>query len=377
MKTATSIFEDEYMKRKLLILLSILLLVPCITSKAQEISLKSGTKVNGTYAGAGEEDYNYYMIKSSSSDFIAVSVKTSDGANLLFDICDENKQVIASEISVPNKGTVYHKASKGKTYFLRVKGTEGVTYTLSYTMKKIDQMKYAKKYNFIFTNASFVNEDNAVLFKIKVNYSGIVQLMFDTDNELNVRFFDKNKKTPLSEAFTVNDHAFSGIGAKAGKTIYVKLWNAAGTNVGVTTIKSAKYQIKSITAENGGTRAKARRLTKGKYATTLVLAGKATTSWYRVNVSKKQRVSFTVESRMLQNNGAGLQLYICNSKGKKLNTAPIIVDGETTVIYKKKYKMEYPVKTFGTTAQFPKGTYYLKVVSKTKTSSGAYRIKWE
>ena len=49
----------------------------------------------------------------------------------------------------------------------------------------------------------------------------------------------------------------------------------------------------------------------------------------------------------------------------------------TTVIYKKKYKMEYPVKTFGTTAEFPEGTYYLKVDSKTKTSSGSYRIKWE
>ena len=46
-------------------------------------------------------------------------------------------------------------------------------------------------------------------------------------------------------------------------------------------------------------------------------------------------------------------------------------------VYKKKYKMEYPVKTFGTTAKFPEGTYYLKVESKTKTSSGAYRIKWE
>lgn len=365
-------------KKIILLLLTIVLLSGIVINvNAEEIAMESGNKVTGTYAGAGEEDYNYYIIKPSSSDYIAVSVRTSDSANLLFDICDENKQVIAAEISAPNKGTVYHKANKGKIYYLRIKGTEGVTYTISYTMKKIDQMKYAKKYNFIFTNASFVNEDNAVPFKIKVNYSGIVQLMFDTDNELNVRFFDKNKKTPLSEAFTVNDHAFSGIGAKAGKTVYAKLWYAAGTNVGVTTIKSAKYQIKSITTENGGTRAKARKLTKGRYATTLVLAGKTTTSWYRVNVSKKQKVSFTVESRMLQNNGAGLQLYICNSKGKKLNTSPIIIDGETTVIYKKKYKMEYPVKTFGTTAQFPKGTYYLKVVSKTKTSSGAYRIKWE
>ena len=80
---------------------------------------------------------------------------------------------------------------------------------------------------------------------------------------------------------------------------------------------------------------------------------------------------------MIQNNGKNLQLYICNSNGKKINKNPIVIDGETTAVYKKIYKMEYPVKTFGTTAEFPVGTYYLKVESKTKTSSGSYRIKWE
>ena len=80
---------------------------------------------------------------------------------------------------------------------------------------------------------------------------------------------------------------------------------------------------------------------------------------------------------MLQNKGKNLRLFICNSAGKKLNSSPIIIDGETVVYYKKKYKMEYPVKAFGTTAKFPEGTYYLKVESKTKFSSGAYRIKWD
>ena len=346
-----------------------------INTKAADYNLESGKKLTGTYAG--EEDYNYYSITSDSSDYIAVTVKTSNNDSLVFDICDADKQVIASEISVPDKGTVYHKAKKGTNYYLKIKGTEGVTYTISYKMKSIDQMKYAKKYNYIFTNASFMTEESAALFKIKVNYAGILQLMFDTDRKVNVKFVDKNKKKALSGINIVDKHAFSGIGTKANKIVYAKLWNSEGTNIGVTTLKGVKYQINSVPTDNGSTRGKARNLKKGKYVEVLVPAGKTTTSWYKIKVNKKQKVSFTIESRMLQNKGKHIQLYICNAGGKKINKSPIVIDGETTAIYKNKYKMEYPVKTFGTTAKFPEGTYYLKVDSKTKTSSGSYRIKWE
>lgn len=364
------------MQKKILIIIALLLLIPCYKVSAQDFNLESGKKVSGTYA-AGEEEYNYYCIKASSSDYIAITVKTSDKGNLIFDICDENKQVIASEITVPNKETVYHKAEKGKTYYLKVKGTEGVTYSVSYKMKKLSALKYAKKYNYIFTNASIAGESNAALFKIKANYAGIVQFMFDTDREVNVKYLDKNKKKPLSGTFILYEHAFSGIGTNANRTVYAKLWNNDGSTTGVTTLKGIKYQIRSVGTANGSSKGRARNLIKGRYAETLVPAGKSMSSWYKFKVSKKQKVSFTVESRMLQNHGKNLQLYICNSDGKKINTNPIIIDSMTTVIYKKKYKMEYPVKTFGTTAEFPEGTYYLKVDSKTKTSSGSYRIKWE
>ena len=363
------------MKNRLFILLIVLLMMPCLRVCAADYTLQSGKKINGSYVGG--EDYNYYQIKASSSDYIAITVKTSDSKALLFDICDANKNVIASEINVPNKGKVYHKAKKGNTYYIRVKGTEGVIYTISYKMKSIGEMKYAKKYNYLFTNASFMDENNAVLVKMKASYAGIMQLMFKSDREVNVLFLDKNKKKKLSDIRTVSEHAFAGIGVLTNKTVYAKIWNTEGTNIGVTSIDGLKYQIKSVGTNNGSTKGKARKLIKGRYQETLVTAGKTAVSWYKVNVNKKQKVSFTVESRMLQNNGKNLELYICNSNGKKINKSPIVIDGETTVIFKKKYKMEYPVKTFGTTAQFPKGTYYLKVESKTKTSSGAYRIKWE
>ena len=361
------------MKKIILIVTLILVLFPAYKVNAEDINMESGTKISGTYVN-GEE--KYYCITAGSGDYIAITIKTSTGQDLIFDILDSTRQIIASNVTVPNKETVYHRAEKGKVYYINVKGTGGLTYTLSYKMKSIDKMKYAKKYNYIITNASFNSESNALSLKIKTNYAGILQLMFETNNDVNVKFTDKKKKS-LSGICAVNEHAFAGIGVSSNKTVYAKIWNGTGTTEGTSIIKGIKYQIDSVTTKNGGSKSKARNLSKRKYLETLVVAGKTTTSWYKIKVNKKQKVSFTVESRMLQNNGKNLQLYICNSSGKKLNTNPILIDGETAVIYNKKYKMEYPVKTFGTTAQFPEGTYYLKVESKTKTSSGSYRIKWE
>ena len=323
------------------------------------------------------------------------------------DICDSNKEVIASDLSIPNKKTLMHRASKGKTYYLRIRGTEGQSYTISYKMKSLDTMKFAKKYSYIFTNASFTDEKNALLFKIKANQSGILHFMCQTDKGLNVKIVDSKKKA-LSDVFVVADHAFSGIGIKANKIIYVKVWrnedaddndsvtyvddngmsqgetNGTGDNgfqnkgiEGTTSLNNVKYQIRSVSTSNGASKGKAKTLSKGKFMETLVPAGKATTSWYKIKINKKQTLSITIESRMLQNKGNNLRLYICNSSGKKLNTNPIVIDGETTVVYKKKYIMNYPKTTFGTTAKFPEGTYYLRVESKTKLSSGSYRIRWK
>lgn len=364
------------MKKKLLLVFAFLLILPCMVINAADVKMKSGKKVTGTYAGEGEEDFNYYKIKASSNGFIAVTVKTSDKKSLTFDICDKDKQTVAQDLTVANKKTILHKVEKGSEYYLKIKGNEGVTYTISYKMRTLDEMKYAKKYNYIFTNASFNTEKNAVLFKMKSNKSGNLQFMFTTDNPVNVKFLNSKKKV-ISGIYSVSKNAFSGIGIADNKTVYAKMWLGENVITGTTSLSSVKYQIDFVTSVNGTSRGKARSLSKGKYTEGLVPAGKKTTSWYKFKVSKKQKVSITVESKMLQNNGKNLQLFICNSEGKKINTSAIIIDGQTEVIYKKKYIMKYPKTTFGTTAEFPEGTYYLFIESKTKTSSGAYRIKWQ
>ncbi|MBE5925360.1 MAG: hypothetical protein E7271_13050 [Lachnospiraceae bacterium] len=362
------------MKKKILLLFMVLLLIPTVRTYAADFNMENGKKISGSYAGA--EEYNYYCIKPSSSGFIAINVKTSDKQPLFMDICDADKNVVASDISVPNKKTVLHTAEKGKVCYIRIKGTEGASYTISYKIQKLSQLKYAKKTSYLFTNASFNNETCALYFKMKSNQSGILHFMFDTDSELNVKFVE-GKKTALSDTFTVSGHSLSGIGINAKKTVYAKVWKSEATNAGVTSLNGVKYQVDFVNTVNASNRGKARKLRKGAFTETLVPAGKKTVSWFKINNNKAGKLSITVESRMLQNKGKNLRLYICNASGKKLNSDPIIISGETSVIYKKKYVMKYPETTFGTTAKFPKGTYYILVESKTKKSSGSYRIKWQ
>lgn len=360
--------------KKIFIFVLLLFLIPSVKVNAQDYTLKSGVSVAGTY---NEADYNYYSIKVNKGGYIGITAKTSDKSDLLIDICNLNKEVIASDIVIPNGETILHKADKGGTYYIRIKGTPEITFHISYKMKSIGTLTYAKKYNYTFTNASFDKEKNAILLKMKANLSGIINLMCDANDTVTVKYLNNSKKA-ISKNMIMYKKSLSGIGVQAGKSYYAKFWKPEKTISGTTTFTNLKYQIKNVAKSNLSSKAKAKSLSRNKYTETLVPAGTTNTSWYKFKVTKKNKISISIESRLLQNNGKCLQLYICNATGKKINTNAIRIEDTATYKYKsKKYIMRYPVKTFKTTVAFPIGTYYLKVVSGTKTSSGSYRIKWK
>lgn len=361
----------SYLKIVLFILAFIM--IPSKIAKAQDYTLKSGKSVKGYY---NETDYNYYMITPSKSGYLAITAKTSNGSALQIDICNENKEVVASDISIKNKSTILHKAKKGSTYYLKIKGSEGATYSISYKIQTIETLTYAKKYNYIFTNASFHNQDNAIILKLKANRSGILHFMCDSNDKVIVKYLN-SKKRVISASSIIEKNTLTGIGIQNKKTYYIKLWKPEDTIAGTTIINNIKYQIDEVTLASNKSRSKAKVLSKDRYVNTLVLSGESTTTWYKVKLSKKQKLSIIVESHMLQNNGNHIQLYICNSKGKKLNKDAVIIDDEASSKYKnKKYIMVYPKKKI-TTGTLPAGTYYIKIESKTKTSSGSYKIKWK
>lgn len=350
-------------------------LLPYTRADAEQYILKSGESISGTYAG--EEDFDYCQISTSKGGFLAITAKTSDKKPLLLDICDENKEITAANIKIPNGKTVFHRAENNKIYYLRVKGKEGETYKLSYKVKSKDFMtlKYAKKYNYIFTNASLSGEKNALMLKIKASKSGILHFMCETDNTLIAQYCDSSKKK-ISGKTVMSKHSLSGIGVKSQKEYYIKLWNNEDTNSGTCTLKDMKYQIKLLSVSRNDSRGRSVLLDNGrnKKKEALVVAGEKNTFWYKIRLYSTKKLSLSIESRLLQNNGSYLLVDLYNSKGKKITNNSIVINDKASANYKgKKYIMNYPKKKI-VTGDLPANDYYVRVVSKTKTTSGSFCI---
>ena len=364
------------MMKKLLITILLLLCIPSFKVDAADYELKNGKVLEGTYAGEAESDYHYYKIIPSKNGFIAITATTSDNQNLLIDICDKDRNVIASDVSIADKQTVMHKVKKKTEYYVRIKGTLNVVYTISYKMKTFDTLKYAKKYSYTFTNASFTDKSNNITLKIKSSIHGNLNLMCKTDHLVAVQYLNSKKKV-ISNTNVLMDNSLSGIGVKADKVYYVRMWNQEKLTSGTTTIENMKYQIKSVINASNTSRGRAYTLSNNTYKESLVPADTKSTYWYKVKLSKDQKLSIFVESRILQMNGSGLQLDLYNRDGKKITSKSIPIDEESFATYKKKkYRMNYPVKNI-TTGELPSDTYYIRIVSKSKKTSGSFRVKWK
>jgi hypothetical protein len=217
------------------------------------------------------------------------------------------------------------------------------------------------------------------VFKVKARDSGNLHFMCNTDSNVNIQYLNKKKKA-VSITSLIKGRSLTGIGEKKNGVYYIKLWKPEDSTEGTTSIQEMKYQIDSVSYSNNSSQKKAKVLTKNKSTETLVPAGNKTTAWYKINLTKKQKLTLTFESHLLQNNGKGLKftLYAVNA-GKPYsitkNTDPL-VDEATATYNKKKYKMSYP-KTTIKTGKLPAGVYYLKIVSSTKTTSGSYKISWK
>lgn len=361
--------------KKIVLLLFLLICIPSLEVNAADYELKNGKKQTGTYAGEEADVYNYYKVIPSKEGFIEISATTSDNQDLLIDICDASRTVIASEVFIPSNKSVLHKVEKKKDYYIRIKGTPNVTYDISYKTKKFDKLSYAKKYTYIFTNASFKSKSDAIILKIKSNITGNLNFMCKTDNPLTIQYLNQKKKA-ISSKIILADYNLSGIGVKANKVYYIKLWNSEKSTTGTTTITNMKYQIKSVVKSYNASRGKATSLTKDKYKEALVPADSKSTYWYKVKLTKDQKLTVFVESRMLQMNGSCLQLDLYNRNGQKITSSSIKIDEEAYATYKsKKYKMNYPVKSI-TTGNLPSDTYYIRIVSNSKKTSGSFRVKW-
>lgn len=362
------------MKRITLLLLMVLcLFIPSTITKAQEFELKQGKEIKAGYAGEDEAAYNYFKVSANKNAYIDIKVKTSNKKNLVFDICDESKQVIASNINVEHGKKVLHKVKKGCKYYIRTKGELNQTHSIMYKTTSLETLSYADKYSYVFTNASMNSKKNGVKLEIKTREAGILSFMGNTSNKVNIKFYNKKNK-PLTQESIIKGNGLTGLAVNRNDTYYVNIWNTAGTNEGTTELKNIKYQIRHVSTSKYASRGSSKELSRGKSSEAMIIAGKNTTNWYEVELTNDQKIQISFESRLFQNNG--IKMYICNKDGKVLHKNPISITEKLKVKYKKKYKMVYPIKNI-TTGKLPKGTYYIKVVSNNKKTTGSYAISWK
>lgn len=361
--------------KKILLLLCMIILLPCYHVSAADYNLSEKKSVAGAYAGV--EEYNYYKIQPKKNAFICLNASTSSNNPLLIDICNENREVIASNISISKKENVLHKVKKNVIYYVRVKGVEGETYDISYKMQEWNTLTYAKAYKYTVTNASFPTQKDAITLKVKTTRTGNLHFMTDSDSGIYVQYLNSKKKL-TSKTLLMEGKALTGIGVKSNSIYYIRLFKPEETIEGVTVFNNIKYQInrKNISGNNTKAKATVLKSQNKKYTETFLPAGAAYTKWYKFEITKDKPIRITLRSGMMQNAGKHLQLDLCNSLGKRINTGnAIIIEEEAYASYaKKKYTIHNQSKDID--VKLPKGTYYIKVISKTKTTSGSYELKW-
>ena len=167
--------------KKLLLCILLVLCIPTMKVNAADYNLKNGKTMSGAYAGEEEGVYNYYKITPSKSGYIEITANTSDGKKLIVDICNKDKNVIASEVAIKNKKTVLHKVNKKTVYYLRIKGTPDATYKISYKLKTFDTLTYAKKYSYapvyvMLAKGTDLPKDKGLIKYVQIKYITKYQL---------------------------------------------------------------------------------------------------------------------------------------------------------------------------------------------------------
>jgi hypothetical protein len=344
-------------------------------ARANDYTLQENVALSVGAAENQGNDYHFFAITPSQDGYIEISLSTIGTDTVEMDICNGNKVVVASDLQLSKNQTILHRVEKNKVCYLRIPQKENLSYSIGYRMRDLSFLDYGAESSFTITNASFPNEANAITMKLKATKSGILMLSGTLENKCAVKFYDKKMKS-ISDATVLVEEGLTGIGVKEKGTYLVKLWNMGSQTAGTTTISNLKYQIKELGIAKNKTKGKSILLnskrTEKKEA--LVLAGKNTTYWYKVSLKKKKKLTITVESRLLQCSGSGLIITMYDKKGKKLTNASILMDEKLNVSYKDgNYVLFYPKKEI-VTKKLKKGTYYIKIESKSKKTSGSFSI---
>lgn len=168
--------------------------------------------------------------------------------------------------------------------------------------------------------------------------------------------FDNKKKKALSPKTKYSCGAYIYYGVKKGTTYNLQVQTEYGATI------TARFT--NVKKDGGAKQSKAKSLKKGKWVKGYIAAGSGSSRWYKVTRNSTGRLSFrfcpyVTNSLRVTIKGPGMKPYKFSAKTKfDKHGAPY------TTVYN-------PGGPAG------KGTFYIQIKPKTKTTTGYYELLWK
>lgn len=176
-----------------------------------------------------------------------------------------------------------------------------------------------------------------------------------------VSLFDSRKSALSSKSIFYNtENSRSAFwyevtfGLKKGQKYYIRIMGENGVKVSRTFTK--------LKDKAGATRVKAKKLNKNKSRKGLIEAGAANADWYKIKLTKNQKIRLYYDVR--SRGGFKISLYYGKQRISSRNIRYTFNQGKITYYLANKKKVLIP------------GTYYIKVEQADTSSSGFYKLKW-
>ena len=252
-----------------------------------------------------------------------------------------------------NEQTIY--ISSSGDYYLGLFGNGEGSITDAAVTFSINQMKTAGskiatgRYGF-----TYKGDSKPVTFTIVPNRTG--QLMVDPSFYTGISLKNKSGKVISEAALYGAGPVYFGV--KKGVTYKICLTHPPLPNQKRVFNILVSNATKSLSG--GTTRAKAQNTKKGSAKTGVIAAGEKTVRWYKISLSKKKKLVFTLSGR----NCSSLKFKLYKGKSSK------------AIATKTKTYNSNARAIKWTTKKLAAGTYYLCVSRGSAKSSGWYNVKW-
>lgn len=194
-----------------------------------------------------------------------------------------------------------------------------------------------------------VKDEQTTYFKFKATKTGYITMQ--ADQSVGSVTLLNSKKKALSGATMLRYKPIYGV--QKGKTYYIKVKSYANTNGGYV----FKFTNNAIKEKSGKSKAKAVTIKRKATKKGTIQAGSGQADWYKFKKSNKKNSTITVKGRT--NDKFTIEIH---QGGKRIAKKTFSYSDE-----KRSWVM----------INYPKGTYYIKIVRGNKKSSGWYSINWK